>query len=66
VWRQREETFKREVYGAGTSLNGRATLLGRPVTFVAGIEGFASRPTSSSMTVSTTGDGSQARCMIAT
>lgn len=40
IWRQREETFNREVYGAGTSLNGRTTLLGRPLTFVAGIEGF--------------------------
>ncbi|TXK65684.1 TonB-dependent receptor [Alkalisalibacterium limincola] len=38
---QREETYDRDVYGLGTSLNASAMLLGRPVVFVVGVEGFS-------------------------
>lgn len=38
VWRQREETYERSVYGAGTSLNGRHTTALTPLNWVAGIE----------------------------
>lgn len=37
---QREETYERDVYGAGASLNGRSALWGKPVTYVVGLEGF--------------------------
>lgn len=40
AWRQREETYDRDVFGLGANLNGRTTVAGRPVTFVAGVEGF--------------------------
>ena len=39
-WRQREETYDRNVYGLGTSLNGQMNLAGRTVSYVAGIEHF--------------------------
>lgn len=42
-WRQREETYDREVYGLGTSLNGRQQLLAKPINWVAGVEGFTER-----------------------
>jgi outer membrane receptor protein involved in Fe transport len=38
TWRQREETYDRDVYGVGASLNGRATMRGRPWKYVAGVE----------------------------
>lgn len=40
-WRQREETYDREVYGVGANLNGRVSLDGRELNYVAGIEGFS-------------------------
>ncbi len=40
---QREETYDRHVVGAGTSLNGRSLLAGRPLDFVAGVEAFNER-----------------------
>lgn len=39
-WRQREESYERTVYGAGTSLNGRHTTALTPLNWVAGIETF--------------------------
>lgn len=39
-WRQREESYQRQVYGVGTSLNGRAAIAARPITYVAGVEAF--------------------------
>lgn len=39
-WRQREESYQRRVYGAGASLNGRAEIAGRRVTYVAGVDAF--------------------------
>ncbi|WP_157534778.1 MULTISPECIES: TonB-dependent receptor [Hydrocarboniphaga] len=42
-WRQREETYDREVYGLGTSLNGRQQLLAKPINWVAGVEAFTER-----------------------
>ena len=41
LWRQREERYNREVYGAGTSLNGGTTIVGRKLDFVIGLEGFS-------------------------
>ena len=38
---QREETYDRDVQGAGASLNGQRALAGRPLTYVLGIEGFS-------------------------
>lgn len=40
TWRQREETYYRDVYGLGTSLNGQMNLAGRNISYVAGIEHF--------------------------
>ncbi|RYF25569.1 MAG: TonB-dependent receptor [Comamonadaceae bacterium] len=40
AWRQREESYDREVYGAGTSLNGRSTTALTPIDWVAGVETF--------------------------
>lgn len=40
AWRQREETYDRTVYGAGTSLNGRSTTALTPLNWVAGVETF--------------------------
>ncbi len=40
AWRQREESYDRTVYGAGTSLNGRSALAGAPLNWVAGLETF--------------------------
>lgn len=40
AWRQREETYDRTVYGAGTSLNGRHATALTPLSWVAGIETF--------------------------
>ncbi len=40
AWRQREETYDRTVYGAGTSLNGRHATAFTPLNWVAGIETF--------------------------
>ncbi|MDQ3039039.1 MAG: TonB-dependent receptor, partial [Pseudomonadota bacterium] len=40
MWRQREESYDRRVYGVGTSLNGRLEMGERTVNFVAGVEGF--------------------------
>jgi outer membrane receptor protein involved in Fe transport len=40
TWLQREETYDRAVYGAGTSLNGLQTLAGKRISYVAGIETF--------------------------
>jgi iron complex outermembrane receptor protein len=39
-WRQREETYDREVYGAGASLNARTVVAGTTVSWVAGVETF--------------------------
>ena len=39
-WNQREETYDRNVYGLGTSLNGIATLANREIDYVLGVEGF--------------------------
>lgn len=39
-WRQREETYDRSVFGAGTSLNGVTTLASVPLSYIAGIETF--------------------------
>jgi iron complex outermembrane recepter protein len=39
-WRQREETYERSVFGAGTSLNGVTTLASVPVSYIAGAETF--------------------------
>lgn len=43
LWRQREESYDREVSGAGSNLNGLSQLGAVPVTWVAGIEGFRER-----------------------
>jgi len=40
AWRQREESYDREVYGAGTSLNGRSATAFTPLNWVAGVETF--------------------------
>ncbi|MBB6563280.1 outer membrane receptor protein involved in Fe transport [Acidovorax soli] len=40
TWRQREESYDRKVYGAGTSLNGRTALGATPLNWVAGLETF--------------------------
>jgi iron complex outermembrane recepter protein len=40
TWRQREETYDRQVYGAGTSLNAVSMLAAVPVRSVAGLETF--------------------------
>lgn len=40
TWRQREETYDRSVFGAGTSLNGVTSLGAMPVNYVAGVEAF--------------------------
>jgi outer membrane receptor protein involved in Fe transport len=40
TWRQREETYDRSVYGAGTSLNGVTSLASIPVSYIAGVETF--------------------------
>ena len=40
TWRQREETYDRKVYGAGTSLNGRTAMGSTPLNWVAGLETF--------------------------
>lgn len=40
AWRQREETYDRSVFGAGTSLNGVSTLASLPVSYIAGVETF--------------------------
>lgn len=42
AWRQREETYDRSIFGAGTSLNGSigTGLSPQPITYVAGIEMF--------------------------
>lgn len=40
AWRQREETYNRKVFGAGTSLNGRTATAWAPLNWVAGIETF--------------------------
>src|SRR2546429_315105 len=37
-WRQREESYDRAVYGAGTSLNGRHVTALTPLNWVAGLE----------------------------
>lgn len=39
-WRQREETYDRDVYGIGVSLNGVIASESYKMTYVAGIEGF--------------------------
>jgi iron complex outermembrane recepter protein len=38
TWRQREETYDRDVFGTGVNLNGRATIGAMPVSFVTGVE----------------------------
>ncbi|HUD28956.1 MAG TPA: TonB-dependent receptor [Novosphingobium sp.] len=45
AWRQREETYERDIFGAGTSLNGAidAGLAEAPITYVAGVEMFRER-----------------------
>lgn len=40
TWRQREETYDRDVYGLGTSLNGQMEVAGKRISYVAGIEHF--------------------------
>lgn len=40
TWRQREETYDREVYGAGASFNGTATLGTVAARYIAGVETF--------------------------
>lgn len=40
AWRQREESYDREVYGAGTNLNGRSSTAFTPLAWVAGVETF--------------------------
>lgn len=40
AWRQREETYDRSVFGAGTSLNGVTALASVPVSYIAGVETF--------------------------
>lgn len=39
-WRQREETYDRTVFGAGTSFNGVAALASVRVSYIAGVETF--------------------------
>lgn len=41
IWRQREETYDRQVYGLGANLNGLAVLGGRDLNYVVGVEGFS-------------------------
>lgn len=43
TWRQREETYDRDVFGVGANLNGRSDILGRRAVFVVGVEGFEER-----------------------
>lgn len=40
TWRQREENYDRDVFGAGTSLNGRAQTAWSPLNWVLGVETF--------------------------
>jgi outer membrane receptor protein involved in Fe transport len=40
LWRQREETYDRAVYGLGANLNGGTAVAGLPLNFVVGVEGF--------------------------
>lgn len=40
TWRQREETYDRSVFGAGTSLNGLASVGPVPLRYIAGVETF--------------------------
>lgn len=40
TWRQREETYDRSVFGAGTSLNGLAHAGSAPLRYIAGVETF--------------------------
>lgn len=40
AWRQREETYDRSVFGAGTSLNGLASVATTQLKYIAGIETF--------------------------
>jgi iron complex outermembrane receptor protein len=40
TWRQREERYDRQVYGAGTSLNGRSSTAWSALNWVAGVETF--------------------------
>ena len=40
TWRQREETYDRSVFGAGTSLNGLVDLGSVPLRYIAGVETF--------------------------
>lgn len=40
TWRQREETYDRSVFGAGTSLNGVTSFASIPLSFIAGVETF--------------------------
>ncbi len=40
TWRQREETYDRSVFGAGTSLNGVTALASIPLSYIAGVETF--------------------------
>lgn len=40
TWRQREETYDREIAGIGASLNGTRNVGGRQISYVAGVESF--------------------------
>lgn len=41
AWRQREETYDRQVYGLGANLNGLASVGGHDLNYVVGVEGFS-------------------------
>lgn len=43
TWRQREETYDRDVLGAGFNLNGHHPLAAGPLTWVAGVEHYRER-----------------------
>lgn len=43
AWRQREEHYDRDVFGAGTSLNGRSQTAFTPLNWVLGLETFRER-----------------------
>nr|WP_286197338.1 TonB-dependent receptor [Variovorax boronicumulans] len=43
TWRQREENYDRDVFGAGTSLNGRMQTAWSPLNWVLGVETFRER-----------------------
>jgi len=45
LWRQREESYDRDIFGAGTSLNGEIALGAdaKPLTYAAGVETFRER-----------------------